>query len=322
MSFAWIRRIWVRPSRSGRPNSTFRSRRPGRRRAGSSVSGRFVAINTLILPRLSNPSSSVTIWSIVRCTSTSELLSSPEVRAPPIASTSSKKIMHIFLLRAREKSSRTMRAPSPTYLCTNSLPITRIKVASVRFATARADRVLPVPGGPYSSTPLGGSMPRVTNRSGYNKGISTTSRSCSNAFLLPPTSSYVTSGFSSTSIRETVGSILGGSGIWIAYFVRSTPTRIPSSISVGDTFSPKPTTNLAICRKLIIYFASSELGFMILVHRATWSGCSSCIICLSATKSHCDGNDKPVSLSLIPINSLTVSWNFLMSSSAALIAFV
>jgi hypothetical protein len=38
-----------------------------------------------------------------------------------------------------------MRAPSPTYFCTNSLPITRMKHASVLLATARASSVLPVP---------------------------------------------------------------------------------------------------------------------------------------------------------------------------------
>ena len=51
---AWILNMWVRPSRSGRPNSTFLSRRPGRMRAGSRVSGLFVAINTLMFPRGSN----------------------------------------------------------------------------------------------------------------------------------------------------------------------------------------------------------------------------------------------------------------------------
>ncbi len=51
------------------------------------------------------------------------------------------------------KSSRTMRAPSPTYFCTSSLPMTRMKQASVRLATARASSVFPVPGGPYMSTP-------------------------------------------------------------------------------------------------------------------------------------------------------------------------
>jgi hypothetical protein len=45
--------------------------------------------------------------------------------------------------------------------------MTRMKVASVRFATARAQSVFPVPGGPYNITPLGGSIPRLTKRSGY-----------------------------------------------------------------------------------------------------------------------------------------------------------
>ena len=55
---------------------------------------------------------------------------------------------------------------SPTYFCTNSEPITLIKQASVLLATARAHNVFPVPGGPNSSTPLGGSIPRLTNFSG------------------------------------------------------------------------------------------------------------------------------------------------------------
>lgn len=42
----------------------------------------------------------------------------------------------------------------------------RMKVLSVRLATALAQRVLPVPGGPYSKTPFGGSIPRLANRSG------------------------------------------------------------------------------------------------------------------------------------------------------------
>ena len=60
---------------------------------------------------------------------------------------------------------------SPTYFCTSSDPITRMKQASVLLATARAQSVLPVPGGPKSSTPLGGSMPRLTNLSGCDGDI-------------------------------------------------------------------------------------------------------------------------------------------------------
>ena len=116
--------------------------------------------------------------------------------------------MHAFLLRASWNNSRTMRAPSPTYFCTSSLPSTRMNVASVRFATARADSVLPVPGGPYSNTPLGGSMPRSVKRSGCRRGVSTTSRSSFSASAQPPTSSYVTSGLSSTSMVDTDASML------------------------------------------------------------------------------------------------------------------
>ena len=116
----------------------------------------------------------------------------------PMASTSSKKTMQAFLERAIWNNSLTIRAPSPTYFCTSSLPMTRMKHASVLFATALAESVFPVPGGPKSKIPLGGSIPRVTNFSGWRRGNSTTSLSFSSASLQPPTSLYVTSGFSST----------------------------------------------------------------------------------------------------------------------------
>lgn len=87
-----------------------------------------------------------------------------------------------------------------------------MKVLSVRLATARAHSVFPVPGGPYSRTPFGGSIPRFANRSGCcqrteqlpsckltsSSGNSTTSRSFSICSLHPPTSAYVTDGRSST----------------------------------------------------------------------------------------------------------------------------
>mmetsp|Transcript_21302 Transcript_21302/g.33130 ORF Transcript_21302/g.33130 Transcript_21302/m.33130 type:complete len:246 (-) Transcript_21302:572-1309(-) len=171
----WIRKICVRPSRSGGANSIFRSIRPGRVNAGSSVSGRFVAIIILMFPHESNPSIWFTSSSIVRWTS---LSSASLPRAPPIASISSKKMMQAFLDLASWKISRMSRAPSPTYFCTSSLPITRMNVASVRFATALAKSVFPVPGVPYSSTPFGGSMPTRKNFSGSRSGSSTTSRIC------------------------------------------------------------------------------------------------------------------------------------------------
>ena len=125
------------------------------------------------------------------------------------------------------------------------------------------------------------------------------------------------SGFSSTVIIVTDGSIFGGSGIWIWYLLRSTPTRIPSSMSAGATRSPSATTNLAICFTLITYLASSVFGAMILVQRATCSGCSSCIICLSETRSHCEGGARPVSSSFTPTSSWIFLFRSLMSFCAA-----
>jgi hypothetical protein len=84
---------------------------------------------------------------MVRCTSDSPVPSSAK-RVPPIASISSKKMTHAFFERASSNSSRTRRAPSPTYFWTSSEPMARMKVESVRLATARATSVLPVPGGP------------------------------------------------------------------------------------------------------------------------------------------------------------------------------
>jgi len=52
------------------------------------------------------------------------------------------------------------------------------------------------------------------------------------------------------------------------------PTRIPSSISVGDTVSARSTTNFANCFTLIIYLASSLPSLIIFVQRATCNGCS------------------------------------------------
>ena len=187
MLFAWMRRMLARPSRSGRENSIFRSIRPGRMSAGSRVEGRLVANMTLMLPLESKPSSCVMSSNIVLWTSLSPPAPSSNL-APPMASISSKKMMQAFFVRAISNSSRTIRAPSPTYFWTSSLPMTRMKVASVRLATALAQRVLPVPGGPYNRAPLGGSIPRLTNRSGDRRGISTTSRSFSICSLQPPTS--------------------------------------------------------------------------------------------------------------------------------------
>ncbi|OPX63730.1 MAG: hypothetical protein A4E30_00581 [Methanomassiliicoccales archaeon PtaB.Bin215] len=68
------------------------------------------------------------------------------------------------------------------------------KLALVSPATALASSVLPVPGGPCSSTPLGASTPRRSNSSGWRSGSSIISRTFLTSSPRPPMSSYVTFG--------------------------------------------------------------------------------------------------------------------------------
>lgn len=204
---ARILNMWARPSRSGNPNSIFLSILPGLVRAASKVSGLLVAMMTLMFPHDSNPSSWFTISNMVLCTSWSPPEPSSN-QAPPMASTSSKKIMAAFLVFARAKSSLTIHAPSPIYFFTSSEPMHLMKHASVLLAIAHAVRVFPVPGGPYSITPFGGSIPSWVNFSGLSNGSSRTSLNFYSCSLHPPISLYVTSGFSSISMTDTWESIL------------------------------------------------------------------------------------------------------------------
>ena len=68
-------------------------------------------------------------------------------------------------------------------------PLIAEKYASDSCATAFASSVLPVPGGPCKSTPLGGSMPSRSNSSGCLSGSSTISWSFWMIGLMPPMSS-------------------------------------------------------------------------------------------------------------------------------------
>mmetsp|Transcript_38853 Transcript_38853/g.105205 ORF Transcript_38853/g.105205 Transcript_38853/m.105205 type:complete len:217 (-) Transcript_38853:741-1391(-) len=154
----WTLRICSRPFTSGRPTVTRRSKRPGRRSALSRMSARFVAATTITPVLPSNPSISVRIWFSV-CSRSSLPPPMPAPRCRPIASISSMKMMEGECSWATRNISRTSLGPSPRYFWISSLPTTRRNVAEVSFATAFANRVLPVPGTPYNMTPLGGLMP-------------------------------------------------------------------------------------------------------------------------------------------------------------------
>mmetsp|Transcript_15987 Transcript_15987/g.34543 ORF Transcript_15987/g.34543 Transcript_15987/m.34543 type:complete len:320 (+) Transcript_15987:2096-3055(+) len=189
----WTLRICSRPMRSGRSTDTRRSNRPGRSNAGSSTSGLLVAamqMTTLSLS-LSKPSSSVSSWFSVCSRSSLPTLRRRMSRPLATASISSMNTMAGASLRAEAKSSRTRMAPMPTYSSTNSDAEMLKKGTSASPATALASRVLPVPGGPTSSTPLGGRAPSLEKRSGARR-YSTISASSSFASSTPATSANMT----------------------------------------------------------------------------------------------------------------------------------
>ena len=179
-----------RPRRSGRSTNTRRSKRPGRSRAVSSTSGRLVAASRITPEFSSKPSISVSNWLRV-CSRSSLPPPMPAPRWRPTASISSINTMQGAFCLAWRNRSRTRLAPTPTNNSTNSLAEMEKKCTPASPATARASRVLPVPGGPTSSTPRGIRAPMLVNRSGCLRKA-TTSWSSSLASLIPATSSKQT----------------------------------------------------------------------------------------------------------------------------------
>ena len=103
---------------------------------------------------ISNPSISASSWLSV-CSRSSLATTAEPPRRWPIASISSMKMMAGARLRASLNRSRTRAAPTPTNISTKLDPVTEKNGTSASPATARASRVLPVPGGPTISTPRG-----------------------------------------------------------------------------------------------------------------------------------------------------------------------
>ena len=152
--FVWTLRIPSRPRTSGRSTTIWRSKRPGRNRALSSTSGRFVAA-IRITPSLElNPSISTNSWLRV-CSRSSWPPPRPAPRCRPTASNSSIKIMHGALFLPCSKRSRTREAPTPTNISTKSAPDILKNGTLASPATALARSVFPVPGGPSNRAPLG-----------------------------------------------------------------------------------------------------------------------------------------------------------------------
>ncbi len=91
--------------------------------------------------------------------------------------------------------SRTREAPTPTNISTKSEPEIVKNGTPASPATARASSVLPVPGGPYSSTPFGILAPSAWYRLGFCRK-SLISYSSSTASFAPATSLNVVLGMS------------------------------------------------------------------------------------------------------------------------------
>ncbi|CAB5018392.1 unannotated protein [freshwater metagenome] len=188
----WTLRISMRSSSSGRGTTTWRSKRPGRNSAGSRMSGRLVAAIMTMPSVASKPSISESIWLSV-CSRSSWPPPTPAPRLRPMESISSTKMMARPSLRALSNRSRTRDAPTPTNISMKSEPVTDKKGTSASPATARAMRVLPVPGGPTSRMPLGVRAPIDANLSGKRRK-STTSRTSCLTPAYPATSAKVVPG--------------------------------------------------------------------------------------------------------------------------------
>ena len=148
------RRMASLPCTSGRPTTTRRSKRPGRNKAGSSTSGRLVAATRITPSFDSNPSISTSNWLSV-CSRSSWPPPNPAPRWRPTASISSMKMMQGAFFLPCSNRSRTRLAPTPTNISTKSDPEIEKNGTLASPAIARANRVLPVPGGPINSTPFG-----------------------------------------------------------------------------------------------------------------------------------------------------------------------
>ncbi len=154
-----------RPRTSGGATNTWRSKRPGRKSAGSSFSSRLLAAITTRRPLVAKPSISTKSWLSVW--SFSPEMSEP--RRPPTASSSSMKMIAGSCLRACANRRRMRAAPSPANISTNAAALCAKNCAPDSFATALARSVLPVPGGPCRRMPLGTLAPSAWNWSGSRR---------------------------------------------------------------------------------------------------------------------------------------------------------
>ena len=140
-------------------------------------------------------------------------------------------------LRASRNSRRMRAAPRPANISTNDAADCEKNWAPDSWATALASSVLPVPGGPCSSTPLGTFAPSLRKRLGSRRN-STTSCSSSLASSTPAMSSQPIDDFVS-------GLICSGLVFGMSFSVRhkkKTMSIMKSSVKSPDHSIPKSFT--------------------------------------------------------------------------------
>ncbi len=191
----WTLIISSLPLTSGIPTTIRLSKRPGRKSAGSKMSGLFVAATSMMPSFTEKPSISTNSWLSV-CSRSSWPPPSPAPRWRPTASISSINIIQGELFFAWSKRSLTREAPTPTNISTKSEPLILKNGTPASPATALASKVFPVPGGPTSKTPFGIRAPSWIYFLGFFKK-STISFSSSFSSSAPATSLKVIRFFSS-----------------------------------------------------------------------------------------------------------------------------
>ena len=190
----------LRSLRSGRSTCIWRSKRPARSSAESSMSALLVAasmITPLLVPK---PSISVSRALSVFSRSSLPPMAGFLLRARPTASISSMKMMHGDFSLAWRNRSRTRLAPTPTNISTKSEPLMEKNGTPASPATALARSVLPVPGGPTSKAPFGIFPPSSVYFFGFFRKSTISCTSCFapawpatslNVTLISPPFSYI-----------------------------------------------------------------------------------------------------------------------------------
>mmetsp|Transcript_12429 Transcript_12429/g.38673 ORF Transcript_12429/g.38673 Transcript_12429/m.38673 type:complete len:301 (-) Transcript_12429:556-1458(-) len=136
---------------------------------------------------------------------------------------------------------RTDRSDSPTNLLSSSGPLIEMKLAPDSFAMAFATSVFPQPGGPYSSTPDGLSMPNHLCSFGVRIGCTTERTSSARASSSAPTSAHVTFG-----IVVNPSRIADGCTRFVAAFSSSNVTQ-KLLRSSDDGLSSSPAASSSRC---------------------------------------------------------------------------